>query len=141
MTDKELRKLSRLELLELLLEVSKENESLKEKVEELKAEIQTTQNIENLLMMTSQVENALKYADSLTKTLHNKSAEAAAQSGSAQHEEAPSVKAGPLSDKEIYRSILCFFANNEDKLSVFPDDIKNDVSMRIRSLLEKRSSN
>ena len=48
MTDKELRKLSRLELLELLLEASNENKKLKEKIVALKADIKTAQNIENL---------------------------------------------------------------------------------------------
>ena len=48
MTDKELRKLSRLELLELLLEATKENQRLKEKIEKMKIENRTAQNIENL---------------------------------------------------------------------------------------------
>ena len=52
MTDKELRKLSRLELLELLLEASKENRKLKEKINRLIAENQTAKNIENLSVVT-----------------------------------------------------------------------------------------
>ena len=42
MTDKELRKLSRLELLELLLEAGKENNKLKEQIARLTAENKTT---------------------------------------------------------------------------------------------------
>ena len=39
MTDKELRKLKRMDLLELLIEQSKEVESLKKRIEELEAEL------------------------------------------------------------------------------------------------------
>lgn len=39
MTDKELRKLSRIDLLELLLEKSRENEKLKEELEQVKAKL------------------------------------------------------------------------------------------------------
>lgn len=39
MTDKELRKLSRIDLLELLLEKSRENEKLKEELEQVKAQL------------------------------------------------------------------------------------------------------
>lgn len=39
LTDKELRKLSRIDLLELLLEKSRENEKLKEELEQVKAQL------------------------------------------------------------------------------------------------------
>lgn len=131
MTDKELRKLSRLELLELLLEASKENEKLKEKIEKLEVDNKTAQSIENLSVATQQVANALKYADSITSALKTSSIGSASEG---------TVK-NAQPDREIYKRMLCFFAKNDEKLSVFPDDIENDVRERIKSLLEKRTTN
>lgn len=135
MTDKELRKLSRLELLELLLEASKENEKLKAEIELLKTENKTAYNIENLSEVTRQMENALKYANDLTDNLKGTSAESASAEGRARPEQ------GASSDREIYKRILSFFARNDDKLDVLPSDIANDVRARIRSLLERKSTN
>ena len=133
MTDKELRKLSRLELLELLLEVSNENNRLKEKIRVLRAENKTAQNIENLSLVTRQMESALKYANSLTDNLK-----------ASNHYEFKSVDnrkkqsdSEALTDREIYIRMLRFFAVNDDKLCVFPSDIENDVRTRIRSILER----
>ena len=133
MTDKELRRLSRLELLELLLEASKENQLLKEQVERLTVENKTTENIENLSVITRQVENTLKYANNITDILKTGSADGIP----------PSVKSDTnipdnrLADKEIYRRILLFFANNNNKLDVFPDELSEDIRTRLNSLLKK----
>ena len=146
MTDKELRKLSRLELLELLLEASKENKKLREKINALKAENKTAQNIENLSVITGQVENALRYANSLTDTLKTTSGTIVTRGYSVKKDSIvkPSetrMKSDSLSDVEIYKRMLHFFAKNDDKLNVFPDDIGNDVRARIRSILERKKSN
>ena len=140
MTDKELRKLSRLELLELLLEASKENRKLKEQIKRLKIENKTTQNIENLSVITGQVENALRYANNITDTLKTTSGEDSLPEDNVQNNKSE-IRQEPLSDVELYKRMLHFFAKNDDKLSVFPDDIENDVRTRIRSILEKRKSN
>ena len=136
MTDKELRKLSRLELLELLLEVSKENKELKEKIEALKIGNETAQNIRNLSEATLRVENALKYAADITDSLKNAPAVCIDNYTVAVQSEAST---GMLSDREIYRRMLNFFAKNDSKLSVFPADIENDVRMRIKSILDKKN--
>ena len=133
-TDKELRKLSRLELLELLLEVSNENKKLKEIIITLKAESKTAQNIENLSLVARQVENTLKYANSLTdslKTIVN----GESKSVSIQETQA---KPDMLQDRDIYILMLRFFIQNDDKLNVFPADIENAVRMRIKSILERK---
>ena len=140
MTDKELRKLSRLELLELLLEASKENRKLKEQIKRLKIENKTTQNIENLSVITGQVENALRYANNITDTLKTTSGDDSLPEDNVQNNKSE-IRQEPLSDVELYKRMLHFFAKNIDKLSVFPDDIENDVRTRIRSILEKRKSN
>ena len=145
MTDKELRKLSRLELLELLLEASKENKKLKEEIGRLQEDKKTTQNIENLSVITLQVESALKYANSITDTLKTTSGDSTASVADNKSAAEKSGEAADgqdrLSDVEIYRRMLSFFAKNDDKLSVFPTDIENDVRARIKSILEKRKSN
>lgn len=145
MTDKELRKLSRLELLELLLEASKENKELKDKIERLKLENKTAHNIENLSVTTRQVENALKYANGLTSALKNIPKEPVRSNyydrfNAAEKRETTGAKKSSVSDKEIYKRILSFFAKNDDKLDVFPDELEYDVRERIKSILEKRNS-
>ena len=142
MTDKELKKLSRLELLELLLDASQENKKLKEQIKRLKLEHKTTQNIENLSVITEQVESALRYANSLTDTLKATSDEAAAtgtlKKESVTKSSEPRAKTDSTSDVEIYKRMLRFFAENDDKLSVFPTDIENDVRARITSILNQK---
>ena len=144
-TDKELKKLSRLELLELLLQASKENKKLKEQIKKLKLESQTTQNIENLSVITEQVENALRYANSITDTLKTTSGEdpipKADIRNSTPKDSVTPVTEDRLKDKEIYIRILNFFANNDDKLNTLPNDIANDVRARIKTILERRKSN
>ncbi len=70
MTDKELRKLSRLELLELLLEVSKENEKLNEKIKKLTEENENAKRIDNLAEATRQINTSLQYVNNLCLTLN-----------------------------------------------------------------------
>lgn len=145
MTDKELRKLSRLELLELLLEASKENKELKDKIERLKLENKTAHNIENLSVATRKVESALKYANSLTSALKNAPKESARSNyydrfNTTEKKETSQIKNSSVSDKEIYKRMLSFFAKNDDKLDVFPDELEYDVRERIKSILEKRNS-
>lgn len=143
MTDKELKKLSRLELLELLLEASKENQKLKEQIKILKIDNQATHNIENLSVITEQVESALRYANSLTDTLETASGKGRSACGSistAVKSNEAQLKSDSLSDVEIYKRMLRFFAKNDDKLSVFPKDIENDVRARIKSILERKKS-
>ncbi len=161
MTDKELRALSRLELLELLLEAIKENDLLKEEIIKLKDENSMAHSIENLSVATGQIETALRYVTGLTATLKNTPGEDMLQNDNAENDKAENDKAESesaenentenkneeadnavhLPDKEIYRRMLCFFAKNDEKLNVFPDDIENDVRTRIKSLIEKRKYN
>ena len=153
MTDKELRKLSRLELLELLLEASKENRKLKEKINRLIAENQTAKNIENLSVVTHQVESVLKYANSLTNSLKSGSVDIVSSYSALKADSTPKVeeietkieehetKTDSPNDKEIYLKMMCFFAKNEDKLDVFPDELETVVRERIRNILERGTLN
>jgi hypothetical protein len=131
MTDKELRKLSRLELLELLLEATKENQKLKDTIKKMKIENQTAQNIENLSTATHKVENALKYANSLTDTLKGTTKE------SVQTRENTFGIHQLKSDRDIYWRTMAFFSKNRHLLTLLPEDLKNDISERIREVLQQ----
>ena len=142
MTDKELRKLSRLELLELLLEAGKENEKLKKEIETLKVENRTAESIEQLSTATKQIENALEYANSITDTLKNSpegtSPTVILLEKDGTKKEVPATPDTP-SDQEIYRQLLNHFLHNDEALNSFPDYIQRNVRTRIKSILEKRS--
>ena len=68
MTDKELKKLSRLELLELLLTVTRENELLKAELENLKQVNTIEKSAEHLNETSKQLETALKKVSSIIST-------------------------------------------------------------------------
>lgn len=141
MTDKELRKLSRLELLELLLEAGKENTKLKEQIARLTAENKTSENIENLSVITGQVENVLKYASGLTKALEVASSGTKPVKKEKARVQNTPVREDAISDREIYRRMLSFFAENDDKLDVFPEETAHIVRTRINNIFESRKSN
>lgn len=136
MTDKELRKLSRLELLELLLEAGKENEKLKEQIRSLKREAETAQSIEKLSQITDQVENALKYTNNIAHVFRS-SPGGTKSSNTATGGYRTEAKSLPP-DVEMYKAMLNFFANNDDKLDMLPAELAKDVRDRIRSIIERK---
>jgi hypothetical protein len=131
MTDKELRKLSRLELLELLLEATKENQMLKDTIKKMKIENQTAQSIENLSTATHKVESALKYANSITDTLKGTAKDSVQANENAFN--IHQVK----NDREIYWRTMAFFSKNNHILTLLPDELKNDISERINEVLKQ----
>ena len=138
MTDRELRKLSRLELLELLLDVSKENRELEAKVKKLSSENEAAKSIENLSAATKQVSDILEYANKLTETLSTGS--------SGVSKEAPVQKATDTNkkhaDRELYIKLMNFYIKNNDALEYLPAELKDDISNRIREIAEyKRNVN
>lgn len=145
MTDKELRKLSRLELLELLLEASRENEKLKEKIAKMKQESNAAKSIENLSATTKQVSTVLEYANNLTDTLRKTTHEVVIAGTKPQRErssvqKAPEEKQPVISDRNLYWRIMNVYAKNDEALDVLPDDIRNDIRDRIRGILESRKN-
>ena len=150
MTDKELKKLSRLEMLELLLNASKENEMLREKIKKLENENKTAENIENLAAATRQVEAALRYANSITGALegnpmvrssdNDEDDEVEKQNDvdfrNQDNEQAPTFKSASAADRDIYCRILSFCSRNRDKLNIFPDELRKDIEHRLNEILE-----
>ncbi len=157
MTEKELKKLSRLELLELLLEESKENERLKAELEKINAENSVAKSMEALSAVTEQMNSALEYANALTGDLQKiardgitvKTEKAPAnvavvgqnypnipkKQGAPTSEEATQVI---ISDRKLYWRIMYFYSQNEMALAFLPPDIRNDVRTRIKGILENR---
>lgn len=128
MTEKELKKLNRLELLELLLEVSKENQELKGRIDKLNNEIDTAQKLEYLSNAIVQVESALKHADRLTATMKASGYNPDQSAVNSADEQQPS-----LLDKEIYRCLLHFYSENNEALSTLPLELQIAVQERVKA--------
>ncbi len=140
MTTKELRKMSRLELLELLLDAGKENKKLKEQMQKLTAENEALQQLDSLSVLTRQLENSLQSANRLQASLQANTGQAqtAAPKNSGNAQAKPVLRDVPLpADREIYRQMLRFFAKQDEKINVFPDELANIVRLRLKNLLEK----
>ena len=138
MTDKELRKLSRLELLEMLLDVSKENENLKDKIAKLNKENEAAKSIENLTVTTNQVNDILRYANKLTESLK----------GTPQTiDEEKKIEVMPTktvsrncdnsADRNLYVRIMNYYLKNNSALESLPADMKEDIRNRIEEILKK----
>ncbi|MBQ8503566.1 MAG: hypothetical protein IJ491_04725 [Clostridia bacterium] len=157
MTDKELKKLSRLELLEILLEESKENERLRTEIEETKNE-ENPANVEKKLSeMTVQMNSALSQANTLIHELKQITREgitvkavgktSSVPEGGQVYPKVPKKENPPLdekarniiiSDRKLYWRMMHFYAQNEMALAFLPPDIQNDVRMRLRGIINDR---
>lgn len=159
MTDKELRKLSRLEILEILLEESKENERLRAELEEIKSKGGAAEDSKSLYETTERMSSALAQVDSLVRELQKITKEgitvktheipsSAKTSAVSQSYPMPPKKDKPpmdestkqviLSDRKLYWRMMHFYAQNEMALAFLPPDIQNDVRTRLRGILDAR---
>ena len=134
MTNKELKKLSRLELLELLLAETRENEKLREELGKIKQENTIEKSAQHLIKTSEQLETAIRNVRAIANVLNkNVKREAVAVNGT--EERAVPEKEETTFDKsvdiEIYKSLIIFFFRNPDALSVLPDDVRNNILNRI----------
>ncbi len=127
MTEKELKKLSRLELLELLLDASTENYELKDRIAKLQTELQAAQQIQQLSTAIQQVENVLEQANRLSASINGVAT--------------PVAKTpDPTSmDKEVYRCLLQFYSTDADAMSALPLELQYAIKERIPSILDGRN--
>ena len=142
MTDKELKKLSRLELLELLLEVSNENKNLQQKIETMASENEAAKSIENLATVTKQASEILDYANKLVETIKaapENSVEDKSQSVREINNTSQNSKS--YVDRNLYLRIMNFYAKNEGALDVLTPELKSDIVNRIKANREKRRNN
>lgn len=145
MTDKELRKLSRLELLELLLKESSENKKLHEELDKLKSENSIKKTTERLQETAEQFDSSLQNAETLVsimqKLVSGESAELPVIDRCVVLEDADNEKNPKKKkisqDADIYRRLMQFFFHNADVLSYLPDDLREDITARLTGILTK----
>ncbi len=145
MTDKELKKLSRLELLELLLTESRENERLREELERVKKENTVEKSAQHLNETSKQLDSALQKVSSIltvsavkAETAENKQTvetsvtQIRAEQTDSQEQKANSVYKSV--DYNIYKNLMVFFIKNPYSLAVLPDDLRKEITDRIDNI-------
>ncbi len=146
MTDKELRKLSRLELLELLLEQTKENEALKEQLANgtnvAQNTPQTALNSEAVVdpALSAKVDTAIKKLDSVLSAvsrLQTQNTPTVVYASNTQPPvnfvSIPVAQNSQVNDSQLYFRILRYFSTNEELLLYLPQDISNDIKIKLKS--------
>lgn len=139
MTDKELRKLSRLELLELLLTESRENDKLKEELSQLKKENSIDKTTVLISDTAKQIEEILNTAKSLTENLNGIFSDnqviITPKSPVTQTKE----KKKKSKDAKIYERLLLFFYRNPDALTVLSEELHTDIQNRIDEIVSTQN--
>ncbi len=136
MTDKELKKLSRLELLELLLEESRENERLRTELERLRLEGDMVNASQRISQATEQLDTVIDNAKRLADTLDPAYTATERQSDNKNTE---SVKKVRSVDADIYKRIMVFFSRNPRSIIFLPEDIRSDVEKRLREIAVRKN--
>ena len=153
MTDKELKKLSRLELLELLLTESRENERLREELTQAKQENTIEKSAQYLNEASKQLESALEKVNlmmgiEIDKPHNDTDAPyediAAADSSDSKEkkrtdlhkseEKEPAESDDQYLDFNIYKRLIMFYIGNPDAVDALPDDIRKTVTNRINEI-------
>lgn len=155
MTDKQLKKLSRLEVLELLLEQTKINEQLRFEIDELKKEISAAKSIDTLEELTEQMNNALENLAGQTRKIEeffaeNKKSdevqlpeekEEQVQETEENSEEKPEESEITIKEQKrysninLYSRLMYFYYKNDNALNALPEDIQRDVREKFRGIL------
>lgn len=150
MTSKDLKKLSRLEILEILLEESKENERLRAEIDAIKEKNSVRHSENKLYDLTKQMNSTLLNTNKLISDLQKITKEGLAaksaatstvplpkQDLSAYHIPAQ-TEGKPISDKALYCRIMKYYSQNETAIAFLPADIQNDVRARLRGILNAK---
>lgn len=141
MTEKELKKLKRLEILELLLEQSTINENMKQELHELKNKNNASELTENLEKLISQMNSALEHVDHIADNLQKKSEdERSSENIESKNDKIVPVqqKISTVTNKNLYGRIMYFFWQNDDVLSSLPDELQKDIRTKLRGILNDR---
>ncbi len=133
MTDKELRKLSRLELLEMLLDVSKENENLKQIIEKYEAEDKVSRNIAYLAEATDKLNSAIEQINKFSDKNQN-SPDSPRQTQASPARENTGNQKSKHPDGELYCHIITAFARDESTMSLLPEQLQNKIKNRIKEI-------
>ncbi len=146
MTEKELRKLSRVELLELLLEQIRENEAVKQEKARLEENPGNTYLPDGALAELSraahQLNNALCFADRITRQLQE--ASATEEIDGADEKESSQVTSEILqgreptkrliSDRVLYWRLMECYSNSPELMSGLPVDIQRSIIHRLKDV-------
>lgn len=139
MTEKELKKLSRLELLELLLDESRENKKLRAELEKIKTENSIEKKRENLSVITKQLNTALSSVHTLTRDLQKIREDTASQPQRTENLATDEKKKQENTfDRSLYQRLMNFFYRNEIYTALLPKELQDDVKTRLRSILNER---
>lgn len=146
MTDKELKKLSRLELLELLLIESHENQKLKHQLDRIQRDHAMALSVEQLNESSHQLQSALEQVLSLSDSLDKSLAQISESSNRAPSPAAPKEPEEPQPpakaeniDAAIYKSIISFFIDTPDAIFIFPDHLRQALTNRLKEIREKQN--
>ena len=153
MTDKELRKLSRLELLELLLKESSENQKLREELDKLKSEKTIEKTAERLTETADHLDSSLQNIENYVTLMQSMISEKNYEQQDKPAEEiaektettdtplSDTPKTKKLSeDADIYRRFMQFFFYNRNNLVFLPDDLREDVTRRLSEIMKNAQS-
>ena len=158
MTDRELKKLTRLELLELLLEQTKLNEELQRENAELKKQNSSAYNVQLFEKLTAQMDSALEQVGLLADKFSSLSRdgetllenaqhtlENLSECGTARKDEAEEKKEPPVviekysvEDENLYCRIIHFYSQRENAGLPLPADMLSDIRARLRGILNER---
>lgn len=154
MTEKDLKKLSRLELLEILLEESRENERLRDEITMLKEKNSVQNSESNLIELSRQMQFSLTNANKLVSELQKITKDVTAvkqvevknelqiQTDKQANPTEPkkgtpideNTKKVIISDWNLYRRIMQHYLRNEASLTILPPDIQKDIKNRLRGI-------
>ncbi len=139
MTEKELKKLSRVELFEILLEESKENERLRQELLQKNEELSANADI-NSLIAADRMNTAIEKLDLLVSKLETNVEKSKAQKDTVKETSVADEAArnAAISDRKLFLRLLSFYSSSKIAMALLPSEIQNDVKARLRGITDAR---
>lgn len=146
MTEKELKKLNRLELLELLLSEIRDNERLRIENERLRNDATANETALGSLSEITEISKQLTYALGVAQKLSSYASENYARgkaapsvkqdypSATAEKEADKGLMKRVQSDRELYWRIMGYYNSHSEAMDPLPDDIRSDAELRLKGI-------
>ncbi|MBR6513631.1 MAG: hypothetical protein IKT46_02230 [Clostridia bacterium] len=138
MKEKELKKLSRLELLELLLEANNENKILNERLSYLTAETEAAKSIERLAQTADRFDDMLEQTAKLLDSLKARKVESGSEKKLSANDEHNTKK--DRTDRKLYVRIMSYYEKNDSALESLPEEIQTDIRNRLKEISLNRKN-